>query len=184
MFGMGMTEVLVILAVALIFIGPKKLPELARSLGRAMNEFKKAASEIKESMDVDNDLDSLKKTYDDVNTAIKNPIDLIGNLPGNEDDDDDAQTDKSKDKAEISLKDKAEISLKDKAGKSDAEDEDNYDDDPYGILPINSDDAEKSVDSNAGGNESDKKNEVSDLITEQQISEKIDKPEKIEVKQA
>lgn len=164
MFGMGMTEVLVILAVALIFIGPKKLPELARSLGRAMNEFKKAASEIKESMDVDNDLDSLKKTYDDVNTAIKNPIDLIGNLPGNEDDD--AQTDKSKDKAE----EKAEIRLKDKAGNPNADDGDNYDDDPYGIPPINSNDADDS--------------EVSSSMTEQQISEKIGKPEKIEVKQA
>lgn len=53
MFGLGMTELLVILMVALIFIGPKKLPDLAKSLGKAMNEFKKATTELKESIDFD-----------------------------------------------------------------------------------------------------------------------------------
>lgn len=57
MFGLGMTELLVILMVALIFIGPKKLPDLAKSLGKAMNEFKKATTEIKESIEFDAHLD-------------------------------------------------------------------------------------------------------------------------------
>ena len=56
MFGIGMPEMILILAIALIVIGPKKLPDLAKSLGRAMNEFKKATREIKDSMDIEGDL--------------------------------------------------------------------------------------------------------------------------------
>lgn len=46
MFGLGAGEVLLILVFALIFIGPKKLPELARSLGKGLNEFQKAKDEL------------------------------------------------------------------------------------------------------------------------------------------
>ena len=47
MFGIGMTELLVILAIGLIVIGPKKLPELARSLGKGLAEFRRASTEIR-----------------------------------------------------------------------------------------------------------------------------------------
>ncbi len=47
MFGIGFGELILILAAALIFIGPDKLPGLAKSLARALNEFKKAGDEIK-----------------------------------------------------------------------------------------------------------------------------------------
>ena len=39
MFGLGMQELLVILVIALIVVGPKKLPDIARSLGRGLAEF-------------------------------------------------------------------------------------------------------------------------------------------------
>ena len=76
MFGIGMPEMILILAIALIVIGPKKLPDLAKSLGRAMNEFKKATREIKESMDIDGDLKDVKKSLDDLNADVKEAVNL------------------------------------------------------------------------------------------------------------
>jgi len=53
MFGLGMPEILLILALALIVIGPKKLPDLAKTLGRAMGEFKRSAQDFKRSIDIE-----------------------------------------------------------------------------------------------------------------------------------
>ena len=60
MFGIGMPELILILAIALIVIGPKKLPDLAKSLGRAMREFKKATSELKGSLELDEEMKEVK----------------------------------------------------------------------------------------------------------------------------
>lgn len=46
MFGLGIGEILIILVFALIFIGPKKLPEMARNLGKGLREFQKAKDDI------------------------------------------------------------------------------------------------------------------------------------------
>ena len=51
MMGLGMPEIVVILVIALIFFGPRKLPELGRSLGRTMNEFKKASNELRSTLE-------------------------------------------------------------------------------------------------------------------------------------
>jgi sec-independent protein translocase protein TatB len=74
MFGIGMPEMLLILAIALVVIGPKKLPDLAKSIGRAMGEFKKATNEIKESMDVDSSIKDVKDTLTDIKGDIKESI--------------------------------------------------------------------------------------------------------------
>ena len=47
MFGIGMPELMIIFAIALIVIGPAKLPELARSLGKTLGEFKRATDDFK-----------------------------------------------------------------------------------------------------------------------------------------
>ncbi|MEW6595598.1 MAG: twin-arginine translocase TatA/TatE family subunit [Thermodesulfobacteriota bacterium] len=50
MFGIGLPELILILGIALIVVGPEKLPELAKSLGKGINELKKTATALKESM--------------------------------------------------------------------------------------------------------------------------------------
>jgi len=87
MFGIGMPEMILILAIALIVIGPKKLPDLAKSLGRAMREFKKATSEFKETMQIDNELSDVKKAFDDINEDVKQAVDLKPEFGKKADDD-------------------------------------------------------------------------------------------------
>jgi len=70
MFGIGMPEMILILAVALIVIGPKKLPDLAKSLGQALGEFRKATRELKDTIEIESELASVKDTIND----IKHPI--------------------------------------------------------------------------------------------------------------
>ena len=52
MFGpIGVPELIIILTIALIVFGPRKLPELGRSLGRSLNEFKRASNELRHTLD-------------------------------------------------------------------------------------------------------------------------------------
>ena len=52
MFGsIGVPELIIILTIALIIFGPRKLPELGRSLGRSLNEFKRASNELRHTLD-------------------------------------------------------------------------------------------------------------------------------------
>jgi TatA/E family protein of Tat protein translocase len=51
MFGLGMGELMVIFLIALIFIGPKKLPELAKGLGKGLREFQNATKGFSEQLD-------------------------------------------------------------------------------------------------------------------------------------
>lgn len=53
MFGLGMGELVVILFIILILFGAKNMPEMAKSLGKSVREFKKAANEIRTGIDVD-----------------------------------------------------------------------------------------------------------------------------------
>jgi len=53
MFGIGMAEMLLILVVVLIVIGPKRLPEVAKALGRGVAEFKRAADEFRNAVHSD-----------------------------------------------------------------------------------------------------------------------------------
>ncbi len=52
MFGIGPTELLVIFLVIIIFFGAKRLPELARSLGRSIKEFKQATQGLADELDI------------------------------------------------------------------------------------------------------------------------------------
>ncbi len=74
MFGIGMPELILILLVALIVVGPSKLPDLAKSLGKGLGEFRKATDDIKSQL-ADNetfqDLQGIKNQVQDTVNSIK-----------------------------------------------------------------------------------------------------------------
>lgn len=53
MFGLGMSEIMLILVLALVVIGPKKLPEVAKALGKGYGEFKRAMTDFKDAVNVE-----------------------------------------------------------------------------------------------------------------------------------
>jgi sec-independent protein translocase protein TatA len=57
---LGMPELLVIFVIALMVFGPRKLPELGRSLGQTINEFKKGAANLRESVETEIQQDKSK----------------------------------------------------------------------------------------------------------------------------
>ena len=74
MFGIGMPELILIAVVALIVLGPKKLPDLAKSLGRAVREFKKATSELKDTLQVDGEFTEVKKAFTEFESDVNKTI--------------------------------------------------------------------------------------------------------------
>jgi Tat protein translocase TatB subunit len=74
MFGIGMPELILIAVVALIVLGPKKLPDLAKSMGRAVREFKKATSELKDTLQVDSEFSEVKKAFTEFQSDVNKTI--------------------------------------------------------------------------------------------------------------
>ncbi|MFC1883589.1 twin-arginine translocase TatA/TatE family subunit [Thermodesulfobacteriota bacterium] len=84
MFGIGMPEVIIILVIALIVIGPRKLPDLAKALGRGMAEFKKATQEIKESLNVEEEFREVRDDLVDSVSGIGKIPEIDSDLPPEE----------------------------------------------------------------------------------------------------
>lgn len=68
MFGIGFVEIIVILGIALIVIGPKNLPDMAKSLGKGYMEFMRAFREMQRS--IEDDVSDIRKTVDDATNVF------------------------------------------------------------------------------------------------------------------
>ena len=77
MFGIGFQEMLIILVVVLIFFGPKRLPDLAKSLGKGIAEFKKASEEVKKGIE-----DAVKEESASVDPKPPEDLSAYGKAPG------------------------------------------------------------------------------------------------------
>jgi len=63
---LGMQELIVIFILALIIFGPRKLPELGKSIGRSLSEFKRASNELKQTWEEEVRLDQEKESLADI----------------------------------------------------------------------------------------------------------------------
>ncbi|MFO0576665.1 MAG: twin-arginine translocase TatA/TatE family subunit [Polyangia bacterium] len=68
MFGLGPTELIVILVLALLVLGPQRIPEAASSLGKAIRSFRRATRELKDQIDLD---DEVRRPFEDLRSALR-----------------------------------------------------------------------------------------------------------------
>jgi len=88
MFGpIGMPVLIIIFVIALIFFGPRKLPELGRSLGKSLAEFKRASNELKNTLEEEIKIEDQKASVDAARAAAQhaNGIDPKADSPKDDD---------------------------------------------------------------------------------------------------
>jgi len=89
MFGIGTSEILIVLVIALLLLGPKEIPKIARTIGRGMRELERAKDELKQTIEFEaekadkeeasaKDKDSVEKESKEQDPT---PPDDLGNLP-------------------------------------------------------------------------------------------------------
>ncbi len=83
MFGIGLPEMLLIMALALIVVGPDKLPDLARSLAKGLMDLKKTAEELKHSLDQDNPLKEIRPELEEAAKSLQHNLLDLPTTPAN-----------------------------------------------------------------------------------------------------
>jgi TatA/E family protein of Tat protein translocase len=78
----GMPELIVILVIALIIFGPRKLPELGKSLGRSLNEFKKASTDLQNTLEQEIKIEEQKEAAEKAKKTTEAPAHTV--TPGPE----------------------------------------------------------------------------------------------------
>ncbi len=102
MFGIGLPELILIMVVALIVVGPDKLPDLAKTLARQIVELKRAANSLKDSLNEDDDLKPWEKNPLELGQIEHTPPDRDKAGPNNwVQDETDQEEDSGKDEAEL-----------------------------------------------------------------------------------
>jgi sec-independent protein translocase protein TatA len=74
MGGLGMPEMLVIMVIALIVFGPRKLPELGKTLGKAMGQFRRASEDFKRTWEQEVDIEKAKTYISDTSSSITDAV--------------------------------------------------------------------------------------------------------------
>lgn len=85
MFGIGTSELLVILLIALIVLGPKEIPKVARTLGRAMREFQRVTDELRHTIDMEIENDERASTKPQGNNVEEKKDGVKEDKPSNPD---------------------------------------------------------------------------------------------------
>lgn len=73
MFGLGPGELIIILIVALVVLGPKRLPDMASGLGKAIRDFKRATGDIQSQLEID---ETVAKPLKELRSALNEPIQM------------------------------------------------------------------------------------------------------------
>lgn len=84
MFGIGTTEILIVLVIALLLLGPKEIPKIARTIGRGMRELERAKDELKQTIEFEADKDQTESPKDSEEEKAKKDSDKpedLGNIP-------------------------------------------------------------------------------------------------------
>jgi sec-independent protein translocase protein TatA len=80
----GMPELIIIFVIALIIFGPRKLPELGRSLGKSIAEFKRASNELKSTLEEEIRLDEQRATLEATKAAAPPVVPPVAAIPHEE----------------------------------------------------------------------------------------------------